>query len=163
MMFTFGFNIGLMSLFRGIKPTKQGLRAISANSCSVSLAISKSRNAKVLARFVAIMLFALILNVSSRSNISQIVKTVVLGIAVYMVNIVFRPFASHVKPSKAAGSVSNFVDPNNSVSIWTNVSGLCAGNDFSASLFCPRKGPGFRAVVKRLAEMFKCDLVASHV
>ncbi len=162
-MFTFGFKINLMRLFWGIKPTKQRLHAISANSCSVSPAIFKSRNTKIFAGLVPAVLFTLVLNIFSRSNISQVIKTIVLGIAVYMVNIIFRPFAGDIKPSKTACSVLSSVNPNNSVSIWTNVSSLCARNHFSASLFRPRKSPGFRAVIKRLAEMFKGNLVAFHV
>lgn len=163
MKFPLSLKICLMSLFWRIKPSNKDLRSVGANSGSISVPVSKSGNAKIMACFVSVMFFSLILDVSRSSNISQIVKTVVLCISIYMVNIMLRPFSGNIKPSKSAGPVSNSVNSNDSITVWTNVPSLYAGNNLATSFFSPRKNSSFGAIVERLAEVFNGKLGASHV
>ena len=162
-MFTLGVNIGLMSFFSGIKPSKQDLDAVRAYPCSIPFSIFKPRHAKVSAGSISVVMFALVLNVARCCNITKIFKRIVFSISVYVINVVRRPVSCHVKPSKATGAVPRAINPYDSVTIWPNVSSLRSGHDFSASFFCPRKNSGFRVIIKNFLKPLDGKLRFSHV
>lgn len=95
-------DIGLPSLFGGVKrPEKYGL-PVNRNAglpLSVVFANSEQTNNVVGSRF------SLVLHVLRAGYVSQIIKCVIRRIAVFMVNLVLGPCASHVKPSKPVGKV----------------------------------------------------------
>jgi len=84
-----------MSIFRPVKYAKPMHNGICANSCH-KLAICRSENSYKSA--IAFPDWPLVLLIFSVRNVSQVANGVVRAVAVYVVDLLFRPLSCHVEP-----------------------------------------------------------------
>jgi len=64
---------------------------------------------------ISFMCNNLILNIFSGRNVPQIIQPIVVWVSVNVVNVVFRPFAMHVKPNQSVRPIELAVNTNNTV------------------------------------------------
>jgi hypothetical protein len=94
-------------------------------------------------------------------NIAQIGKAIVCHVSVAMVNIMFRPFSSHVQPREPMRFVGVIVDVHKDSAVISHVS----GNASSAHTSCGAqacKNSGIRIVVQQLAQAFGSKIAVNH-
>ena len=153
--FAFYLQVRLMRFFWCIKPSDKCLHAVSANARAPSFATFYLRHAKKPACFVARMRAALILYITGSRYVSKVIKSIILRVSVNVVDVVFRPFAGHVKPSKPAGAVSPFVHGHNTVPVGACVANNNTGHNFSACFYPPHKKTGVWAVRQDALQFIK--------
>ena len=149
-MFTFGRQIRRMGFFRGCK-ISEPLRLSANRNAGSPFVLEKYHADKT--GFIAPIWFSDVLRVSRGVYYAKVLQTVVVLIAVYVVNKTFRPFAMRKQPSKPMGFVNFSAIAYSDVlcaKISRGVSRLnCFGNSFA-----PRQNPGIGVVAKNGAEMF---------
>lgn len=84
-------------------------------------------------------------------RLAQILKSIILAVAVNVVNLIFRPFILNVKPSQSMREIERGVETNDAVSVSCNAPGYIA---FAASppAFCPSKHACFWSVANQLLQ-----------
>ncbi len=93
---------------------------------------------------------------------TQVVPSVVQWISVYVVNLVFGPYAVHVKPRKRPSGVFAAIYANNNSALRYGSGDFSDSNLFSWRQVC--KNTGFRVVVKQFAEACCRERISSsHV
>ena len=162
MMQTLCFQIGLMRFLGRVKPTNQCVDTVCANPRAPSLAAFEFGNAQKPSRFVSGVRTFLVLNVARSRNITKIAKCVIARVAVNVVNIIIRPCAGHVKPSKPTSAVTSFIDPHNCVSFGFGVPSNRPRNNFAARFYAPGKDTCFGIVVQQCTQLVKCDVKMAH-
>ena len=97
-------------------------------------------------------------------QVPQIHPPVIRSVAVNVIDLVLRPFASHVKPSQTVGAVNRIPRANKDVARCSQTSGHVAG--IYAALFAgiwePSKYPGFRVVMQDVAHLLRGKIGLSH-
>ena len=161
-MLTLGFNVRLMSFFRGVKPSYERGHAVSAYTRAPTFAVFEFRHAKKAASFVSRMRSRLILNVFRSRYIAKIFKRVISRIAVNVVNVSCWPMPHHIKPRQSVRPVPPAIYADDCVSFRFGVTCNSARNNFSASLYEPSKYAGFRAVVQNCTQLIKRDVKMCH-
>ena len=147
-------NVSSLSLFGGLECAKVNLGVVVRYTCSKSRAIFE--NAKNACRFVAHLCFSLVLNVLCMRNISQVFKTIVRSIAVYMVNLPIWKFSSHIQPSKPMAFISFSV--NRSYLIFFKGKTARYFSLFYAGLFQPsNKNTSVWVVIKNFSKSALCN------
>ena len=140
-------NVSSLSLFGGLECAKVNLGVVVRYTCSKSRAIFE--NAKNACRFVAHLCFSLVLNILCLRNISQVFKTIVRFVAVYVVNYTFWPVPSHIKPSQPMTLVQFAI--NRCDKITALVYAPCNGTLRNTSLLkSSRENSSLRVVIKDL-------------
>jgi len=162
MIQTLCFYIGLMRLFRCVKPAYEFVNAVCANPRSPSAAAFEFGNPQKPSRLVACVRLFLVLNVARSRNVAEIEKRIVARVAVNMVNIASRPFVCHVKPSQPTRFVPFVVNPNDCVPFWFNIPRNRPWNDFAARFDAPSKATRFGSVVQYCSQLVRCDVVRRH-
>ena len=140
-------DVSSLSFFGGLECAKVNLGIVVRYACSKSRSIFE--NTKNACRFVTHLCFSLILNVLSLRYVSQVLKTIIRFVAVYVVNYTFRPVASHVKPSQPMTLVQFAVNRCNKITTLIHTScnlSLCN----TCLLKFSRENSSFRNVVKDL-------------
>lgn len=102
---------------------------------------------------------SLILQIDALSGFSKVAKSVVGFIAVDMVNVFFRPFASHVEPNDTMKVVTASVYNDSQVSVFVDRSANRSGFP-AVTASAPRKYASFRIVLKQFAQAFKSKHLA---
>lgn len=103
----------------------------------------------------------LVLGVRAPANLAQVGKGIVRLVAINVVNLLRRPFASHVQPSKTVRHSSMTIKHDGHIAIRLHRPGR-------HSSFFPSFGlqvselPSFWAVMRKLAQTVLCDHVAPH-
>ena len=101
--------------------------------------------------FIAALRFALVFNILLLGYITQVVKSVVRSVAVYMVNLACGPCAGHVQPSKSMTFIHFAVNRRDQIPFVRKAAGHAAL--FNAGLFKPtNKQSRKRVVVKHFFE-----------
>ena len=105
-----------------------------------------------------------ILQVNGSRNVSQVAKGVVRPIPIFVVDVVLRPIASHVKPCQPMASIGLGLESYLEIPQRIKASSDCADRcgPVSASLNDPRKNAGFWVVVKKLAQHLRGKIGLSH-
>lgn len=104
---------------------------------------------------------AIVLGVHAPADLAQVGKGIVGLVAVYVVNLLRRPFARHVQPYELVRHATEAVKHDVDIAIAAKRTGRHPG-------FFPSFGlqvselPGFWAVMRKLAQAVLCDHVAPH-
>ena len=96
-------NISSACFINGFKSSKINFFAV--NTYSRGKVISVFKNPHNSSGLIAFLCFPLILCIFCFCNISQIFKSVIGSIPIYVVNLVLRPITGHVQPSKSMAAV----------------------------------------------------------
>ena len=150
MVLTLGLDIRLMRLFWRKKIAKPMGFAVDSNTCA-PLMLKKNDPDK--SRFVAAIRAANILRVSSWIDYAKIAQSVIMLIAVHMVDKTLRPFSVRQQPRKPMRFVDFSAITDSDVfsgKVARNVAWL---NSFGNSLL-PCQKTSFRVVAKDGAQMF---------
>jgi len=147
-------NVSSLSLFGGLECAKVNLGVVVRYACHKSKAIFE--NAKNACRFVAYLCFSLVLNVLRLRDITQVFKTIVRSIAVYMVNLPVWKFSRHIQPSKPMAFISFSV--NRSYLIFVKGKTTRYFSLFYPSLFQPsNKNTSVWVVIKNFFKSVLCN------
>lgn len=150
-------KVDLMGLFWRIVGAKAYLLSVHSDLCQPSLFVR--RDAKEAAE-VAFFSFAHVLLVAHVRNIAQVCKAVIQRVAVDVVNLVKRHFASDVQPSKPMCGHVYAVNADVSATAL-NPSGrlVCS---LSASSGVPSEDTRIWVVVKKFAQAFCGKIAGAH-
>lgn len=104
--------------------------------------------------FVSFSGLSYVLKIALPSYLAQIAKAIVASVAVYMVNVLRRPFARHVRPRKAMRELLSVMDSYGPVTRGLRRPGQSPNK--IGSLFMPKpcKDTRIGVVMKRRAQMF---------
>jgi len=158
MMQPFCGYIGLMRFFWRVKPTKNFLNAVGANPRAPTTAMFLFRHAQKAASFIAAMRASLILVVTRRRNITQILKSVVARVAVNVIYGAGRPLTGHVKPRQTAVAIANALDADDFVAVGVAVPRNCANYNFAARFYFPSKNSRCWVVIQHVLQLFNSNL-----
>ena len=139
-IFFAGFFVSLMRFFKGVKQAQANRFVINlyfSKPAFVFAAHTCKAAAVVFTQFMAVMRVFLV------SSFTQIAKPIVGSVAVYVVNLMRRPFAGHVKPRKSVREIQIIVEPNNIVSVL-----------HAAPCFSARRAPSAFSVPCELARFW---------
>jgi hypothetical protein len=134
-----------MSFFSGIETTKPNGMIVHFDLCDVfSMVPSDSFERTVSFLFPS----TAVCHISGISCFAKVRPSIVVGIAIDMVNQLFWPLASHVKYRQRTASIKRSVKTDLPIAAWRN----CTGTDTSASkttraINAPSKYAGLRIVV----------------
>lgn len=110
-----------------------------------------------------------ILRIYSRQNISQIAKSIISIIAVYMVNTICGPFSNNVKPSQTVriivATINGYFESSDIVFASCNVSSFMQKRIIvipSFKITAPSKNAGIWIVMKDFAKSFCGKIGLSH-
>lgn len=158
MQSSFCLNVGLMRSLWRLKDAKIGALAF-ANDAS-NKPTWMPYHAKQSSRACALG-SVLVFGIRSPADLAQVGKNIVCLVAVYVVNLLSRPFASHVQKRKLVCHATKSIKHDVNVAIAAKRSGRHSG-------FFPSFGlqvselPSFWAVMRKLAQAVLCDHVAPH-
>lgn len=143
-------QIRFMSRFRSVKPGSAVPYAVCHKLHDPFILVPA--NAKK-PNFVGSGGFAHVLKVAEPRHLAQVAKTVVTLIAVYVINVLRRPFTSHISPRKTMRellAVMNGYGP-----VTRRMFGPCRfANKVGASLVCrPSKRAGIGVIVEARPQM----------
>ena len=159
-MFTFGFKIGLMRLFSSSKSAFSDSLAVCHQlhqPFSLMAAYAKK------AAFVCLSRFFKVLKVSKPINFAQITKRIVSFLPINMVDMLQRPFAHHVKPSKSMGKHLAVINSNCPVSGFSSRTGFFANQFRLVFVLKPEKITCFRLIPQKFFQLLNWDMVTlSH-
>ena len=147
MVFLTRRQISLMGFFRRVKKTQPNRFVVDFNFRQPAFILSPYT---CVAAFVAAASLA-VMRVFNVGGFTQIYKTVIRAVAIYVVDLVRRPFTCHVKPRQPMREMQRVVQANNVVSVFHPATSLAAGRTFSP--FCvPSKDASFGVVVYKMAK-----------
>lgn len=147
-------DVSSLSLFGGLECANVYLGVIVRYACSKSSAIFE--NAKNACRFVAYLCFSLVLNVLRLRYLTQVYKTIVRSIAVYMVNLPVWKFSCHIQPSESVAFIGFSV--NRSYPIFFIGKAARYFSLFYASLFqSSNKNTSIWVVIKNFFKSVLCN------
>ena len=149
-----------MCFFRRFKMPNQHLHAVSTNTRSPAFSYGMPRYAQQ-ATFISFMRLCLVLCIVACCYISKVVKSIVRRIAVYMVNVVYRPSAIDVHPSKSVSAVAFSVQRNNKVQVPVFSASYGSNLDSSIGAYLPPEDTSFKVVVQHLFNNFTCNSIHS--
>ncbi len=153
MISTFSLDIFSVSFFRcGV--IAQPMRFAAMRYTSAPFILVKYDAHK--AGFISFVWFTDILRIAFRTNYSQIFKTIIRFIAVYMVNNVFWPFASYIKPYKSVRFINAPLDSYGNISFLVGAPCSVANLDGFARSNSPRKKPRIGVVSQCFSQLFCC-------
>jgi len=146
MMNAFSFNISSMSFLGSVKSAEVNALPIYVNGRLKLILMASCSHKFGRAMFSCV---SFILHIHAFRNISKIAKTIVVFYPVYMVNIMFGKFASHVKPCETMCGIrfSSNVDMN-------IPGGVDKPRAPVSSLYKSGKQSGFWIVMKQFFETF---------
>jgi hypothetical protein len=150
MMFTFSLYVHLMRFFGRGKVAKPMCFAADSYACA-PFVLKKYNTHK--SRLVSAVRFSDVFRVSSLVHYAKVAQTVVMFVAVYVVNKAVRPFAMRKQPRQPVRFVNlpTITDSN----IWRGkITRDVVGFNRFGNPFAPRQKPCFRAVVKDGLKMF---------
>ena len=150
-MLSLKLQIFLMRFFRRIKTAYAYTFAINHNLRSPFTLMSANAQQ---ANFVGFGCGSNILQIAKPSNLSQIAKTIVCFIAVNVVYMINRHFASYIKPRQSMRQSFNIVNGNTDVASAMNRSSNFSDKVGTPVMFAPNKNAGLRVITQRLAQMF---------
>ena len=150
-MHPFGIQVTFISEFGSSKTSKVSFTAFNTNARDKFFIGFIVFNAKIASRII-FSGFSLILHICRFTNITKIIKRIVCSVAINVIYIIDRPFACHIKPSKAVGFIpfrfNSYTTVTKFINITSNISNLCTSCAFCAGNF-PRKYSSFRIVMKK--------------
>ena len=151
MIFTLKLQILLMRLFRRIKtayayslPINHYLRS------PFSLVSANTKQAD----FIGFSSGSHVLQIAKSSYLPQIAKTIVFFIAIDVVNMMRRHFASDIKPRQSMRQSFNIVNGNANVPCAMHRASNFTDKIRAPAMLAPSKNAGLRVIVQRLAQMF---------
>lgn len=155
MKFSFGFQIGLMRFFRRIVIAYAPRFPVNSYVCAPF--ILKTYHAKKTG-FVSFIWFANVLSIAVFAYLTQIFKSVVRFISVYVVNKFDGPVAGHVKPRQTVRFVNLPVNADSDVpDAFFFAPGYVANMNAFSNALAPRKNTCLRAIVKNLAKSIQSN------
>ena len=95
-----------------------------------------------------------IMQIRRPADVTQIAKTIIGFIAIYVVNMAFRPFTRHIKPRKPMFGNSFFADKNAAITIAHFRAGTLTHSVRLVFASQPSKNTRVRVVMHRLAQLF---------
>ena len=150
MVLALGLDIRLMRFFRRKEIAKPTGFAVDGNACA-PLILEKDNANKP--RFVTAIRAADILRISGWADYAKIAQSVIMLIAVYMVNKTSRPFTMRQQPRKSVRFVNFSAIAYSDVSSG-EVTGDVTRLDSFGNSFAPHQNPCFGVVAENGAEMF---------
>lgn len=155
MKFSFGFQIGLMRFFRRIVIAYAPRFSVNSYVCAPF--ILETYNAKK-AGFVSFIWLANVLSVAVLAYLTQIFKSVVRFISVYVVNKFDGPVTGHVKPRQTMRFVNLPVNADSDVpDPFFFAPGYIANTNTFSDALAPRKNACLRVIIKNLAKSIQSD------
>ena len=151
MKLSFHFQIGFMRFFRRIKPRFARYYAVYHY---LRAPFSLMRAYTEQANFIGPSGFAHILKVAVPRYLAQITKTVVLLITVYMVNVLRRPFAGHIRPNQSVRELFSVMYSYGPVPHIMRRPGAFTNKIRPSFMRDPRKKTCLRVITERRAQMF---------
>lgn len=137
-------DVGIGRLFNGPKGAKVCDDSAPRNLCGPTVAVLGDAECASPIPFVGA---TLIPSVEVPVGISQVAEPVVAGVAVDVVDMPERPFASHVQPSKPVSPVVLAVNHNSDAPILLQASGNVSGSVARAGTVCTAKKDSCLGVV----------------
>jgi len=153
MVFLTRRQISLMGFFRRVKKAQPNGFVVDFNFRQPAFIFSPHAcvAALVIAAAPAIM------RVFKVGGFTQICKTVIRAVTVYVVDLVRRPVTRHVKPRQSMREMQRVIQTNNIVTVFHPTTGFAAGRTFSP--FCiPSKDAGFGVIIYKMAKTFYRNL-----
>lgn len=98
-----------------------------------------------------------IMQICRPADIAQIAKTIIGAVAIYMVDMAFRPTSGHIQPRKPMLGHRFFTDKNAAISIAHFRPGALAHPIRLIFALQPRKNAGIRIVMDNLAQLFSAN------
>jgi len=152
MVFTFGRQIRRMGFFRGCKISEPLRLSVNCNAGPPFVLEEYNTNKT---GFIAPVWFSDVLRISRGIHYAKVLQTVVVLIAVYVVDKAIRPLAMGKQPSKPMGFV-NFSAIAYSDVLCAKIPRSVARFNCFGNSFAPCQNPDIGVVAKNGAEMF-CD------
>ena len=156
----FSVQVCLMRFFGGFKIPNQGLYAVGTNTSAPAFSSNMPRYTQQ-TTLVSFMRLCLVLYVVGSRYISKVFNSIVRRIAVYMVNIVHRPSAIDVHPSKSMRSVAFTFQWNNKIRIPIFSTSYSPNLNSSISAFFPTKYTRIRVVIQHFSNKIRRNIVHS--
>ena len=153
-MFSFGFQVRLMRFFGRVKTAFADALAVRHDLHSP---LSLVRRHAQKARLVALRWAAHVLQVDKTINVAQICKTIVLLVAVYVINVFRRPFACHMQPRQTVRQSFLIVDYDGPVAGACGAPRTLTDQIRSAAMRFPHKHACVGVVVKNCAYVVCCN------
>ena len=153
-MFSLGFQVCLMRFFGCVKATFAKTFSV-AHDLHQPFSLMGAYSKKT--RRVGFRWFSHILQIFGSSDLSKILKTIVLFVAIFVVNMVFGKISGHVQPSKPVSQHFFVVDGNRPVPHVGWASGNFSDKIRAAFVGYPHKNSGVRVVGKNGFDMVRCN------
>ena len=150
MVLALGLDIRLMRFFRRKEIAKPTGFAVDGNACA-PLILEKDNANKP--RFVTAIRAADILRISGWADYAKIAQSIIMFIAVYVVDKTLRPFSVRQQPRKPMRLVNFSAIADSDVFSGKVARGVARLNGLGNS-FAPRQKPCFRVVAKNGLKMF---------
>jgi hypothetical protein len=145
----FSLNIGVLRFLCGLKNAKLFADPVRANARFVSV---YSFGYAQSARFISFVRRHLVLDIFGRRHIPQVFQSVVVRPAVYMVDVVFRPFSVRVQPNKPVRPVPAASYWHDAVPKVVDRPRDTAYSYPAVGFYLPAQKAGFKITVKKFFE-----------
>lgn len=150
MILPFSFQIRLLRFFRRVVVAYTSRFSLDSNA-GAPFILKTYHTHK--ARFVAFIWLANVLRISVLKHFSQIFKSVVRFLSVYVINKFNRPFASHIKPSQTVRAMDALIYPYGGVpNSFFFAPRNCPNLRAFSSFDFPRKNSRGRVIIKYLVQ-----------
>ena len=156
MVLALGLKVRLMSLLWRVKSAFSDFASV-CHQLHSPFALMATDTKK--AAFVCFSCAFKVLKVSKAINFAQVVKSIVAFLTINMVNMLFRPIASHVQPSKPMSKYFSVVDSNSPIPSLRRRTGFFANQFGLVFVFKPKKIACFRLVTQKLFQLPQRDMV----
>ena len=150
MVKTFQSQVSFMSLFRGVKSTLADSTPV-CHYLNAPFALMRGHTKKT--NFICFGWRSHILQIFKTCNLTQIGKTVVLFIAVYMIYMTARPFSRNVKPRKSMRQTFLIIYGNSPISCICRATRFFSDKIMSMLMGCPNKDASCGVIVKNRSYM----------
>ncbi len=156
MVLALGLKVRLMSLFWRVKSAFSDFASV-CHQLHSPFALMAADAKK--AAFVCFGWAFKVLKVSKAINFTQIAKSIVSFLTINMVNMIFRPIAGHVQPSKTMSKYFSVVNSNSPIPSLRRGTGFFANQFGLIFVFKPKKVTRFRLVTQKFFQLPQRDMV----
>lgn len=151
MKFSFHFQISFVRFFRRIKPGFAGDYAVDHYLCAPLSLVGAYAKKTTFAGFCG---FTDVLKVTVPRYLTQITETIVPFVSVYVVNMLRRPFAGHIRPSQSMRELFPIVYCYSPIAHSLRRPGAFANKIRSSFMYEPRKKTCVSVISERRSQMF---------
>lgn len=154
MIHTLQFQVSLMRFFGRVKATFSNFVTIDHYLHSPFTLMCRNSEKPA---FVCFSRASHVLKISESCHFSKIIKSVVLFVSVFMINMFRRKFTSHVKPRESMSKSFLIIDSDCPIASVSRTSRNLSNKIRSAGMSFPDKDSRDRIVIKNISDMVSCS------